>query len=214
MDKNYWEKYYLEHGQDNGIKQHSSFAEFCLERFFYAKEKSIVELGSGNGRDAIYFAHHGHKVVAIDQSTSAIDIERENIHNEVNSNLTPVAEDFVKYDFDLNGSIDVFYSRFTLHAINKKDEDIILPRVYNNLTKGGLFCIEVRTTKDPLCGVGEDCGDNAYRTDHYRRFIDSQEFLKRILSFGFNLLFFTEEDNLSVYKNDNPVLMRIILEKV
>ena len=212
-DKNYWEKYYLEHGQDNDIKHHSSFAEFCYERFFYAKAKRIVELGSGNGRDAIYFAHHGNKVVAIDQSTTAIDIERENIHNEINSNLIPIAEDFVNYDFGLHGSIDVFYSRFTLHSINKKDEDIIIPRVYNHLKKGGLFCIEVRTTKDPLCGIGENCGNNTYRTDHYRRFIDSQEFLKSILSFGFNLLFFTEENNLSVYNNDNPVLMRIILEK-
>lgn len=214
MDKKYWEKYYLEHGQDCGIKQHSSFAEFCLEKFFCTKARNIVELGSGNGRDSIYFAHHGHKVIAIDQSTTAIDIERKNIHDEVNSNLIPVAKDFIKYDFGLNSPIDVFYSRFTLHAINKEDENTLLPQVYNHLTKKGLFCIEVRTVKDPLYGVGEDCGDNAYRTDHYRRFIDSQKFLKKMLSFGFNLLFFTEENNLSVYKGDDPVLMRIVLERV
>jgi len=27
------------------------------------------------------------------------------------------------------------------------------------------------------------------------------------------LLYFNEQDNLSIYKDDNPVLMRIILEK-
>jgi len=34
-----------------------------------------------------------------------------------------------------------------------------------------------------------------------------------MLSLGFSLLFFTEEDDLSIYKDDNPVLMRIILKK-
>ena len=101
-----------------------------------------------------------------------------------------------------------------MHAINKNDETILLPKVYNNLVIGGLFCVEARTTKDPIYGMGEDCGDNAYRTDHYRRFINAQNFLKSMLSFGFELLFFTESNNLSIYQEDNPVLMRAILKKI
>jgi hypothetical protein len=119
-----------------------------------------------------------------------------------------VQEDYSKYN-----SIDAFYSRFTIHSITKNDEQALLPSIYNTLSVGGLFCIEVRTTKDPLCGVGESCGDNTYITDHKRRFIDSQVFLNEVLSLGFELLYFTEEDNLSIYKNDNPVLMRLILQK-
>ena len=88
-----------------------------------------------------------------------------------------------------------------------------MPKIYNSLAKGGLFCVEVRTTKDPLFGVGKDCGENTYLTDHRRRFIESKIFLNQVLSLGFNLLFFTEEDNLSVRKDDNPVLLRIILSK-
>ena len=37
MDKDYWEKYYLQHGRDLGLKKHSSFAEFCRENFFNNK---------------------------------------------------------------------------------------------------------------------------------------------------------------------------------
>ncbi len=214
MDKAYWENYYMKHGQDQGISYHSSFSEFCIEKFLFGEKFNIVEIGSGNGRDAIYFAHHGHKVFAIDQSTIAINIERKNISNDVNGNLIPIADDFTTLDFDFDVPIDVFYSRFTLHAISKEDEEILLPKIYNSLAKGGLFCIEVRTTKDPLFGVGEDCGENTYLTDHRRRFVESKIFLNQVLSLGFNLLFFTEEDNLSVRKDDNPVLMRIILSKV
>jgi len=211
MDQNYWEDYYSNQGKD--INNKSTFAEFCCKNYFCEKEMKIIDIGSGNGRDAIYFAHHNHKVIAIDQSTIAIDIERENIHDDIKSNLFPIAHDFIDYDYSRDEPIDVFYSRFTLHAISKKDENLILPIIYNNLSSNGLFCIEARTTKDPIFGIGEDCGDNAFRTDHYRRFIDSQLFLKNMLRLGFELLFFTEKNNLSIYKNDNPVLMRVILRK-
>jgi tellurite methyltransferase len=213
MDKEYWNKYYLKHSDDNEIAFHSSFAEFCELKYFFQKEYEIVELGSGNGRDAIYFAHKGHNVYALDQSTAAIDAERYNISEEVKKNLNPVASDFVKDSFSCFGDIDVIYSRFTLHAISQKDEDIILPKIYSSIRVGGLFCIEARTINDLIFGRGKDCGDNIFFTDHKRRFIDSNAFLKKVLSLGFKLVYFTEENNLSIYKEDNPVLMRAVFNK-
>ena len=175
---------------------------------------NIVELGSGNGRDAIFLAHHDHQVVAIDQSTTAIDIEKENLHNNVSQYLHPKALDFIQEDYSRYEKIDVFYSRFTIHSITKDDEELLLPNIYNALNSNGLFCIEVRTTKDPLYGVGESCGENTFITDnHKRRFINSRVFRKQVLDLGFKELYFIEKDNLSIYKNDNPVLMRIILQK-
>ena len=174
----------------------------------------IVELGSGNGRDAIFLAHHGHQVVAIDQSTIAIDIEKNFLHNDISQYLHPKALNFVKEDYSRYEKIDVFYSRFTIHSITKADEVLLLPKVYNALSSNGLFCIEVRTIKDPLYGVGESCGENTFITDnHKRRFINSRVFRKQVLDLGFKELYFIEEDNLSFYKNNNPVLMRIILQK-
>ena len=213
MDKIYWNNYYLNHSHDKGIMMQSSFAEFCETNYFINNELNIVELGSGNGRDAIYFAHQGHKIFAIDQSTTAIDMERTKISADINHNLNPIAADFVTDGFNFNTAIDVFYSRFTLHAISKKDESILLPKIYNTMSNNGMFCVEVRTTKDPMYGVGKDCGDNIYLTDHKRRFINSNEFLKMTLKIGFRLVYFTEENNLSIYKEDNPVLMRIIIRK-
>lgn len=213
MDKKYWNKYYQKHGIDKGISSHSSFAKFCLDNIFTEKKLNIVELGSGNGRDAIFFSHHRHSVVAIDQSTEAIDIEMRKLDTEIGQYLKPRALDFVKENYSQYGKIDVFYSRFTIHSITKNDENLLLPNVYKSLSNNGLFCIEVRTTKDPLFGAGESCGDNTYITDHKRRFIDSDEFLKNVLSLGFKLIYFTEKDNLSIYNNDNPVLMRMVLKK-
>ncbi len=214
MDKKYWNTYYQQHGKDKGISKCSSFAQFCLDSFFTERSLNIVELGSGNGRDAIFLAHHNHNVIAIDQSTTAIDIEKQSLDAEVVQYLHPKELDFVQEDYTQYEKIDAFYSRFTMHSITKDDEVLLLPNVYNALSSGGLFCIEVRTTQDPLCGVGEACGENTFITDsHKRRFIDSKVFREQVLGLGFKELYFTEEDNLSIYKNDNPVLMRIILQK-
>ncbi len=214
MDKQYWNDYYQKQGLSKAISMQSTFAQFCLDKFFVKKSLSIVELGSGNGRDAIFFAHHQHNVIAIDQSTIAIDIERKMLNVEVGQYLHPKALDFVQEDYAIYKNIDIFYSRFTLHSITKKDEDLLLPNIYNALNSGGLFCIEVRTTKDSLCGIGKNCGDNTFISDsHRRRFVNSQTFLEQVLLLGFKLLYFTEEDNLSAYKDDNPVLMRLILQK-
>jgi len=201
------------HGNDDNISMHSGFAKFCLNNFFIKDNLNLIELGSGNGRDAIFFAHHQLNVVAIDQSYTVIDIEKNNLNNEVKKYLHPKSLDFVNEDYSKYGDIDIFYSRFTMHAISKKDEELLLPKLFNSLKGGGLLCIEARTVKDKLYGIGKDCGSNTFLTDHKRRFIESSIFLNEVLSLGFELLYFIEQDDLSVYKDDNPVLMRIILKK-
>ena len=214
MDKKYWDNYYEKHGADKGISLYSTFAEFCLSKFFIKNNMNIIELGSGNGRDAIYFSHCGHNVIAIDQSTTAIDIEKKSLDSDVSKYLHPKKLDFTQEDYSQYGHIDAFYSRFTIHAITKDDEDLLLPKIYKSLSNEGLLCVEVRTTKDSLFGIGKYCGNNTFITDHKRRFIDSNKFIQKMLLLGFELLYFTEEKNLSIYKDDNPVLMRIILRKI
>lgn len=219
MDKSYWNSFYKHNHAAKNISKYSSFAKFCTDNIF-TNSRTIVELGCGNARDASYFAEKGHYVLAVDQS-----IYRDVVTNNKHTNLEFLEDDFIRprYFFDdgtlvyyhpTPNQIDTFYSRFTIHSITEQDQKELLPRVYDCLKQGGLFCIEVRTTKDPKYGQGEHISDTTYFNDgHTRRFIDSNVFLNTVLSLGFKLKYFNEQDNLSVYKNDNPVLMRIILEK-
>lgn len=208
MDKQYWDKFYKKHSSRGDISDCSTFASFCCDNFFNKKSKTIVDLGCGNARDAKHFARN-HLVYGIDQS-----IDEQVINANKLPSLKLIEQDFVYGDFHFNEKVDVFYSRFTIHSITEADQKELLPKVYNLLDAGGLFCIEVRTTKDPKFGAGKHICDTTYFNDgHTRRFIDSQKFLNIVLSLGFKLLYFNEQDNLSIYKDDNPVLMRIILEK-
>jgi len=219
MDKQYWDKFYKDHSHREDISECSTFAKFCEENFF-EQQQSIVDLGCGNARDSLHFAKLGHDVLAVDQS---IDISVR--QNKAHHKLQFLEDDFIQpshhhnhiktneYHPDLL-PVNVFYSRFTIHSITSEEQDRLLTKVFECLKEGGLFCIEVRTTKDPKFGVGKHICDTTYFNDgHTRRFIDSQEFLNKVLSLGFKLKYFNEQDNLSVYKDDNPVLMRVILEK-
>lgn len=208
MDKQYWDKFYKDHSNRGDISKYSTFASFCYDNFLKGNE-TIIELGCGNARDARYFASKRHMVYALDQviDKKILDLNKSGI-------LKLIEQDFVYDQYDFCEEVDVFYSRFTIHSITERDQKELLPKVYNLLDSGGLFCIEVRTTKDPKFRVGKHISDTTYFNDgHTRRFVDSQEFLNEVLSLGFKLKYFNEQDNLSVYKDDNPVLMRIILEK-
>ena len=208
MDKQYWDKFYKKHSSRGDISDCSTFASFCSDNFFNKKSKTIVDLGCGNARDAKHFAKN-HLVYGIDQS-----IDDQVAHTNKLPCLKLIKQDFVYGEYNFSEKVDVFYSRFTIHSITEGDQKELLLKVYNNLGSGGLFCIEVRTTKDPKFGVGKHICDTTYFNDgHTRRFIDSQKFVNTVLSLGFKLIYFNEQDDLSIYKEDNPVLMRIILEK-
>ena len=56
MDKKYWNKFYK---KDTVTNKHSDFAEFCFKEYIPQKS-TILELGSGNLRDAYFFSINSH----------------------------------------------------------------------------------------------------------------------------------------------------------
>jgi hypothetical protein len=72
--------------------------------------------------------------------------------------------------------------------------------------------IEVRTVYDELYGVGKKLKKNEYLTSHYRRFIDPMIFKKQIEK-KFSIKLFKIRRNFAKYKNENPLVLRIIAKK-
>ena len=68
--------------------------------------------------------------------------------------------------------------------------------------------IEARTIHDELYGKGEQVARNAFMSDHFRRFIDPQEFLEKV-SKNFTVDSFKVERNFAPYKDEDPMVMRI-----
>ena len=202
----YWDRYY-----QNKIcsEEPSPFARYVSTLVEPGRE--LVELGCGNGRDAVFFAGQGLKVTALDLSKTAID--------DLNARHIPNV-DFICGDFITAGChsperYEYAYSRFTLHAINEKQEILLLRTMYKALKTGGKLFIEVRSIHDPLYGKGQPLERNAFFYDnHYRRFLVQQELIERLETEGYRIDYAQERTGFAPYGNDDPPVIRVVAVKI
>lgn len=210
-DKEYWNEYYKQNSKPNKA---SSFAEFILPKL--TKNKCLIELGCGNGRDSIYFSQNDLNVIAVDQVCDEIDYLNDNHKND---NVTFVCGDFTNLannDNDLikDSKFDYVYSRFTFHSINEKKENRTLNWISKVLIKGGLFFLEARSINDPMFKKGEMLSESENFTNHYRRYMDLKKFVEKLEKHCFEIVYQIEDNDLAVYKDDNPQVIRIIAKKL
>ncbi len=202
-DREYWENYYESH-MDHG--KPSSFANFVIETF--QPTGSLIELGCGNGRDSIFFAMENLQVIGVDQC--------ENVVQRLNFLNLPKAE-FIKADFTKltnHTRYDNIYSRFTLHSVNKADASRALNWAFSSLENNGYLFIEVRSIKDDLYGQGKQVAEDAWQTDHYRRFVKNEEFKAELEEIGFQIVYHKESRGLAPYKDEDPIAIRSVCKKV
>jgi len=206
MDYQYWNNYY---NKDEAPKEPSQFAKDILS--YLEEDKKLIELGCGNGRDAVYFSQNGVHVVAIDQSELSIyNLQKNNSNNRIKF----IADDFIETDMLKESEHDYVYSRFTMHSITEEEEDVVLNRVYSTLKKEGMLLIEVRSVKDDIYGLGREVAKNTYiYNEHCRRFIVIEELIDKLESIGFEIIFANEGKDYAKYKDENPIVIRIIAKK-
>lgn len=206
MDYKYWNEYYK---KNIAPSEPSNFAKDILK--YLESGKKLIELGCGNGRDAIFLSNNKIDVVAIDQCESSIN----NLKSSVSSdNIEFVADDFIETKLLERESFDYVYSRFTLHSISEEQENKLINRVYEALKKDGLLLIEVRSVKDEIFGLGKEIARNTYvYNNHSRRFVVLDELVEKLKSIGFEIDFVDENNNYAIYKELNPIVIRIIARK-
>jgi len=204
MTNDYWNLHYNTFTE----KSLSKFCQFCLEKYV-KQDDVVVELGCGNGRDAIELSKLAYRYIGIDLSEQAI------INSKTNnkSNITLLNDDFTNIDFNnliIKNKRLLIYSRFTLHSITLESQK----RLFNNIkkikTNNWLFMFEVRTIYDKLYGEGKNIGKNEFLTDHYRRFINPNNLLKYLTKF-FSPYYYELSNGFAPYKDEDPILMRAIV---
>ncbi len=201
----YWDQYYR-----NRVcsEEPSPFAQYVAT--LIEPGKHMVELGCGNGRDAVFFAGQCLRVTALDMSGEAIaQLKSRNI-----ANAEFHQGDFVNSDIHQPESYDYAYSRFTIHSINHNQEQVLLGNVFRGLRTGGRLFIEVRGIHDPLFGKGRQVERNAFFYDnHYRRFIVLEELMQSLEQRGFRVEYAQERTGFAPYGNDDPPVIRIAAVK-
>ena len=199
---NYWDTYY----KSNKKIKESSFARFVIKKI--DKNSKIIDIGCGNGRDSFFFSKNDLKVTAIDISNNAI----KNNSLKSNKNLK-----FLKFDIEKNTmskKFDVIYCRFFVHAISEKNENKLITLIKKIKKKNTLAFFEFRNHKDRMFQKKKIKKHNdviEFEKGHFRRIIDPKKFIKKISSkIKLKVIYKKSAKNLSIVKNDNPNLSRII----
>ena len=121
-----------------------------------------------------------------------------------------ICSDFVTDDEIYSSHYDYIYSRFTIHAINDNQQEILFKNILKSLNTGGKIFIEARTIHDDLYGKGKHIAGNAYiYNNHYRRFIDPERLKSEMTAAGFEIISFAEQRGFSKTIDSDPVLLRL-----
>ena len=204
----YWNGFYK--NNFNEIIEPSSFAKYIMS--YIEPNKTLLDLGCGNGRDSKFFINNKLNVVGVDTSDYAIN----KLNNEIiDGNSIFICDDFVTCRNIFQQQYDYIYSRFTLHTISEKQETELLLNIKESIKNNGYFFIEARTINDEIYGKGQRIGENEYiYNNHYRRFIDVDKFKEKLRNIGgFEIIELKEDKNYSKIEESNPTLMRCILKK-
>lgn len=209
--KKFWDKFYKNNNKNN----RSSFANFIKKKYLIKKKGKLLDIGCGDGRDSFFFSNQDLKVYGIDKSKIATQNNQNVVKKYKFMNLFFFSLDILSKKIFKLGKFDFIYSRFFLHTINERTQRKIFLNILNKIIKEKTLCFfEFRTIKDDLYKVGIKKSKYERITDHYRRFIDVNNFLqKNYIKKKFKVLYLVEKKNLSIYKRDNPVVCRLVLKK-
>jgi hypothetical protein len=216
VEQIHWRNFYRHHT----FTEPSPFARFVLEHVSKAPPDLVVEFGCGMGRDALFFGKSGLKAVAADLATDGLAQARK-ISGElgirncqfVRANVA-VADDIrsvfaikdVQATIKSGGALMV-YCRFFLHSITLGTERLLFATLRELMPVGSLLAAEFRTDEDQYL-------PKVFGTDHYRRYINCAEFMKRMREvYGFEVAFEKQGTGLSPYKKEDPHLCRVVATK-
>lgn len=139
-----------------------------IEKYKINKKDNILDLGCGEGRDAIYLLNNGYNVTAIDYSINAI-----NKCNELSDNK--YKNKFMQFDIledKMNSKYQFIYSIAVLHMfVLDEHRDKFLSFINEHLSKDGISFICIWGN-----GVSEHSSDinNAYQNQK-RKILNNNE---------------------------------------
>jgi len=207
--KKHWNKFY----KTFALNSESNFSRFIIKWFkknkYKTVDKTLIDIGCGNSRDAKYFKSKNIAVTGIDQSSIVIELNKKN-----HEHIDYYKKDICRKKFELNRKkFDYLYARFFIHAISLRDESQFLNNCKKISKKDSIFLFEFRTTHDPLINKGTKLKGNERFYGHYRRFVDINQFIKKIEIYGFKILYISQGKNYAKFNKEQPHICRIILKR-
>ena len=170
LSRRYWEKIY-----SSEIIRYPDYDEWLDKHLLdLRKAESIVDLGCGNGVNALYLHNNNIEVIACDFSKSAL------------KQLTKKAPDIVTLCFDMtkefpfeNASTDVVIADLSIHYFDWNTTKKIVSEVFRILKNNGLFLCRLNSTNEYSSEKNDQIiEDNYYfNGENYKRFFNKNNIL-------------------------------------
>ena len=161
----------------------------AIKSLNFFKNKKIIELGAGLGRDTIFFAQNSIQVEALDYSQKAIEIinnksKKLNLTQFIKTKILDVRE---KLPFDNNTVDGCFSHMLYCMALSNHDLKNLNEEILRILKPGGINIYTVRNTDDGDYKNGNYIGEDLYENDGFIVHFFSKEKINQ-LSKGFEIL--------------------------
>lgn len=159
--RDHWQATYGENPGMYGDRP-SAPAVFAADLFAKSAARSVLELGAGQGRDALHFARRGFAVTALDFSDTALGQLAENAHAAgLGDRVTTIVHD-VREPLPLpDGAVDAVFAHMLLcMALTTAQIEALVAQVRRVLAPGGPFVYTVRHTGDRHARAGIKHGDD------------------------------------------------------
>lgn len=180
---------------------------------------NILDIGCGNGRDALFFSQHGHQVVGIDGSKAGINAALENaLGHGLHASFLQVniyePGSYNKFNEHHRECFDAIYARFFIHAIDYSGEMSFWQIAKSCLNKNGRIYIEARTVNDPFRVSGKKISESESISGHYRRFIEPSILIKNAEDAGFSLVYKVVGQGMAKFREEDPEVVRCTFEHI
>jgi SAM-dependent methyltransferase len=207
--REYWNVFY---SRSSAPLAPSQFAAFVANE--YPDHPLIIDVGCGNGRDALFFMHLGYQTIAIDASDEAIRSIQTRMNRLeltglarptlINKDISDLAANPDERIGQIREKKKIVYARFFLHALTELQEDDFIRFV-------GCLCfhpedvvaVEFRTDKD----------ENIQKivAKHFRRFINPEKLKAKMAAAGaLRVTYEVEGTGLAKYKTEDAQVCRIL----
>lgn len=205
----YWSSFYSNIIDRDILQPPSQFAAFVAQEI--EQDSVIFDVGCGSGRDSLFFAELGFKVVSIDKSENAVKATRLGAEKRGIDNVKCIIGDVSGPDFasaiaDITTRNACVYARFFLHSITDDEQKIFFDTLSDRLKAGHRLAFEYRTTKDQ--SLEKDA------PPHFRRYQDAEDLDQQLQKLGFRCVYQIEGQGYAKYKSEDAIVSRAIFEKL
>lgn len=205
--RDYWDAFYASPRRSDVPGDPSDFARWSSARMVAGS--TVVEVGCGTARDALWFAAHGYPVRAYDYSTAAIQLARAAV------GARSLEAHFRILDlYDRDGVVAeaadcahlaghrVVYARFMLHALEPDGQRNLFDFAAQTLGGSGAFYCEFRT--------GKDRGEQHVFGEHFRSYPEPEAVLAALEGAGAVIVHHEEGHGMAVYRDEDPHVCRLV----